>query len=138
MPCLFWKGGMELAEKKLPVSFRKAVSPLESGYIDYEIPDYGTVEKVVMYFAQGQTHDLKVWPVIIQKGTEAPTDIILAAANTERWVYGDGICLEFECSRPVDAQDIIRVFYKSQDATNTMHLSVDVTIDYYAGKVRVT
>lgn len=127
-----------MAEKKLPVAFRKSINPLATGYIDYEIPDYGTVEKVVIYFAQGQQNDLKVWPVIIQKGTGAPTDIILAAGGTDRWIYGDNIALAFDCSRPVDAQDVIRVFYKSEDATNIMHLSVDVTLDYYAGKVRLT
>jgi hypothetical protein len=126
-----------MAQKKQPVSFRKSIAANTSGYIDYDLPDNGTVENVVAYFAPGQTFDLKVWLVIIQKGSGVPTDIILAADNTDKWLYGDNIALSFSCSRPVDKNDIIRVIYQNIDLANAMNLSVDVTIDYYAGKARV-
>jgi hypothetical protein len=126
-----------MAQKKQPVSFRLQVAASASGYLDYEIPDNGTIEKVVAYFPQGQQFALKVWAVILQKGSQVPTDIVLAAPNTDKWLYGDNVSLEFECSRPVDKQDYIRLFYENTDAANALNISVDVTIDYYAGKARV-
>lgn len=126
-----------MPQKMLPISFRKLINAGTSGYLDYVIPDSGTISKVVAYFPQGQTFDLKVWPVIIQKGTEAPTDIVLAAPGTEKWLYGDNISLQFDCARPVDAHDVIRIFYKNDDAANDLNLSVDVTIEYYVGKAWV-
>lgn len=126
-----------MAQKVENLSFRKSIPALDSSYVEKEVKDYGTAEKLCVYFAQGQNFDLKVNPVIIQSGSEVPTPLIDYAPETDNFISGDDIYFERKITRPVTPGDKIRIYYESLDDTNAMNLSVDVEVDYYGGNVRV-
>ncbi len=125
-------------EKFDVISFRKLIPAGAKGYYDYEVMDNGTLEQVYIYFAQGQQFELHITPVIIQSGLDVPTPIFTAANNTETYLSGDNAEVERKVARPLTTYDKIRVYYDNTDAVNAMHLVCDVTIDYYAGKVRLS
>lgn len=126
-----------MAQKVQPISFRNSITALGSGYLDYVVPDEGTIEEVRFWFPSGQNNALHVWAQIIQSGSQAPTDIIIFAPGTLNYMMGDNLYLQYPCSRPLDKYDVIRVNYVSVDNTNTLTLSVDVVVDYYNGQSRV-
>ena len=124
-------------EKIDVISFRKKITPLQNIFFDYEVPSDGTIDRVGIFFAQGQQFDLRVNLMIIQSGSQVPDPIILYAEGTEPYIAGDNVYFERNVMRPVTPGDLIRVYAESHDAANDMNLSVDITIDYYIGKGRV-
>lgn len=124
-------------ERYAPVSFRKLIPPLESSYVEYEVPVAGTLEEIEMVFAQNQQMLLQVYPVIIEAGSQLPTPIILSAPGTNNYISGDNVTIKRRSIRELTPGDRIRINYINTDAANSLNLVVDVAVDYYAGKRRV-
>ena len=117
-------------EKVENYSFRKVVNALEKGYLEVDVPAYGVVEKVGMYFAQGQHFDLHVNPVIVQSGSHIVNPLIIYADGSDSYISGDNLYIERRTLRQVTPGDKIRVEYESVDAVNSMNLVVDVEVLY--------
>lgn len=119
------------------ISFRQTIPPLGEGFYGWIVPAVGTVEDIFIYFPQGQEGKLQLWPVIIQSGSEVPTDIILAAPGTNKYLSGDDYEINRKVTRPLTPGDEIRVYYKNAETVYNMDMFVDVSIDYYADNRRV-
>ena len=126
-----------MAKQVSTIPFRKVIAAGVSSYIDYEVPDYATLEKLNIYFASGNLFSLQLNPVILQSGSKLPTPIPSYPSNGDNYVTGDGSNVEFDVSRPLTPYDIIRIYYNNTDGANTATLAVDAVIDYYAGRARV-
>lgn len=123
--------------KKEVVSFRVTV-PKGSKNIIYKerVKADGTVEEVRVRFYRGQQLALQVVPYVNHKGRKHE-QLLTFAGNTNGYLCGDDDYFVYPVVVPVEDNDYVSVMVTNTDAANDYTLSVDVVVDYYAGKNRI-
>ena len=119
------------------VTIRKTILPNTSGIIEERVKGPGTVEEVRIRFYPGQARALQVVPYVIHKG-EQREDLVTFTQGSERFFSGDDDSLSLPCVVEVDNDDYLKINFNNTSSAYEYTLSVDLIIDYYAGKNRAS
>jgi hypothetical protein len=122
--------------KKEVIAIRKTIPAGTTVDILERIKAPGTVEELRVRFYAGQERELHVFPVILHKGNQAE-NLLTYPNGSENYLSGEDDALIFPCVLSVDNDDQLKITAININATYNYTLSVDIVIDYYAGKNRV-
>jgi hypothetical protein len=134
---LFRLRGGHVASKKEVVTVRKTILANTSGKLRERIKDSGTVEELRLRFYPGQSRALRVVPYILHKG-EQREDLVTFFDGSDRYFSGDDDTVVLPCILSVGNDDYLEISYANISTLYDYTLAVDIVIDYYGGKNRVS
>jgi hypothetical protein len=123
--------------KKEVVAIRMNIPAGTTVTVLERIKAQGTVEELRVRFYPGQERELHVMPIVLHKGDQAE-QLLTYPEGSENFLSGDDDSMIFPCVVAVDNDDHLKVTAQNTNITYDYTLCIDVVIDYYAGKNRVS
>jgi hypothetical protein len=134
---ILWFNGVNSVRKEV-ISIRQTIPANTVNMIITErIKSPGTLEEIRVRFYPGVERDLHVYPSVQHKGNKT-TQMLTFPQGTEQFLSGDDDYLILPVVLAVDNDDNIKIMVTNVNTTYDYTLSIDVVIDYYGGKNRVT
>lgn len=123
-------------DRKEVIAFRGTIAAGASGTLSERVKADGTVESVRARFYPGQQLALRVRPYVEHHGRKQ--EDLVTYVGSVGYLAGDDDSFDFPVVVDVSYDDEIKLDYNNTDGTFDYDLVVDIVVDYYGGKVRLT
>lgn len=125
-------GESQLGEERTPVTISETVAAgATNSDQEYTVRGDGTIERFVVRIYEGAELDLELKPQVLMPGASQPVPLIDLEGKGH--IDGDDDVYEWDLSRPVPEDSVIRIRATNQDGTNPYDYRANLEIEYVGG-----